>query len=110
MQTKLLVDSHNFMAQLVEDMCQASSSVMVQAMTFEGDQAGSELVAAMIASNAKEKILLVDSYTKAVINDHFVVGTEYLRSKSFRDEVKNTRKLLEKARKAGITGKSRITG
>ena len=102
MQTKLLVDSHNFMAQLVEDMCQASSSVMVQAMTFEGDQAGSELVAAMIVSNAKEKILLVDSYTKAVINDHFVVGTEYLRSKSFRDEVKNTRKLLEKARKAGI--------
>ncbi len=102
MQTKLLVDSHNFMAQLKEDMRQASSSVMVQAMTFEGDQAGSDLVAAMIQSNAKEKILLVDSYTKAVINDHFVVGTEYLRSKRFRNEVKDTKKLLKKAREAGI--------
>ncbi|MEQ8337106.1 MAG: phosphatidylserine/phosphatidylglycerophosphate/cardiolipin synthase family protein [Cyclobacteriaceae bacterium] len=102
MQTKLLVDSHNFMAQLKEDMRQASSSVMVQAMTFEGDLAGSDLVAAMIQSNAKEKILLVDSYTRAVINDHFVVGTEYLRSKRFRNEVKDTKKLLKKAREAGI--------
>lgn len=102
MQTKLLVDSDNFMGQLVQDIHQAHSSVMVQAMTFEGDKAGNDLVAAMITSKAKERVLLVDSYTKAVINDHFVVGTQYLRSKAFRDEVRSTRRLLKEATEAGI--------
>ena len=102
MKTKLLVDAENFMVRLEEDIQQARETVMVQAMTFEGDEAGKRLMKVMINSQAKERIMLIDAYTKAVINDHFVVGWEYLKSSSFREEVKQTKHLIKKGKKAGI--------
>ena len=102
MQGKLLVDAENFMARLEEDILHARGTVMVQAMTFEGDNAGKRLIEAMISSQAKERFLLIDSYTKAVINDHFVIGPEYLRSSSFREEVKKTKQIIQEGLKSGI--------
>lgn len=102
MKTKLLVNAENFMLQLEKDILAAMDSVLVQAMTFEGDNAGRRLIKALMGSHAKRKVLVVDSYTRAVINDHFVVGFEYLRSSAFRSEVKETRKLFNDASNAGI--------
>ncbi|WP_089355560.1 phospholipase D-like domain-containing protein [Ekhidna lutea] len=80
----------------------AKESLLVQAMTFEGDDAGSRLIEVMKSSPAKDKRLLIDSYSKVVINDHFVFSLKYLNDASFRNEVKATRKLITDAEQSGI--------
>ncbi|XOV93991.1 MAG: phosphatidylserine/phosphatidylglycerophosphate/cardiolipin synthase family protein [Bacteroidota bacterium] len=102
MRGKLLVDARNFMNALEQDMLYAKDIIAVQVMTFEGDQAGKLLIDAMLKSKAERKILLIDAYTRAVINDHFVIGIEYLRSASFRNEVRQTEALIRKAKASGI--------
>eukprot|EP00179_Madagascaria_erythrocladioides_P023850 CAMPEP_0198358008 /NCGR_PEP_ID=MMETSP1450-20131203/129033_1 /TAXON_ID=753684 ORGANISM="Madagascaria erythrocladiodes, Strain CCMP3234" /NCGR_SAMPLE_ID=MMETSP1450 /ASSEMBLY_ACC=CAM_ASM_001115 /LENGTH=111 /DNA_ID=CAMNT_0044064703 /DNA_START=27 /DNA_END=359 /DNA_ORIENTATION=- len=56
----------------------------------------------MKASPAEDKRLLIDSYSKLVINDHFIPSLKYLRDGDFRSEVKNTKRLVEEARENGI--------
>ena len=80
----------------------ATESLYAQAMTFEGDEAGQWLIDVMKASPAKEKKLLIDSYSKVVINDHFVKSLKYFRDKAFRNEVKETAKLVTHAIAEGI--------
>lgn len=83
----------------------ASHALFVQAMTFEGDKAGEQLIRLMMESPAKDKRLLVDSYSKAVINDSFVFSPKYVLDKEFRDEVISTRRLIKMARENGIAVK-----
>ncbi len=90
------------MQRLEEIASSASKSFHAQAMTFEGDDAGKWLIDVMISSPAKEKRLLIDSYSKLVINDHFIPSIKYLRDRDFRDEVKETQRLVEKAEENGI--------
>ncbi len=42
-------------------------------MTFEGDAAGQAVAGAVIASPARERRVLVDDYTRHVVNDTFLV-------------------------------------
>ncbi|GAB4236098.1 MAG: hypothetical protein Tsb0034_10550 [Ekhidna sp.] len=102
---KILLGSERFKAQLEQVAAEARDSLLVQAMTFEGDDAGEWLIETMMQSPAKDKRLLIDSYSKVVVNDHFVISGKYLSDKAFRDEVKNTKAVLEKARTAGIAYK-----
>ncbi|MEP1035429.1 phosphatidylserine/phosphatidylglycerophosphate/cardiolipin synthase family protein [Ekhidna sp.] len=81
---------------------EAKVSLLAQAMTFEGDDAGKWLIDIMKASPAKDKRLLVDSYSKVVINDHFVKSLKYLNDAAFRNEVKETANLIDEAKSAGI--------
>ncbi|MEO9488406.1 MAG: phosphatidylserine/phosphatidylglycerophosphate/cardiolipin synthase family protein [Ekhidna sp.] len=81
---------------------EAKDSLHAQAMTFEGDAAGRWLIDIMKASPAKDKRLLIDSYSKVVINDHFIKSFKYLLDSAFRNEVKETSKLIKEAKKAGI--------
>lgn len=81
---------------------QAKESLLAQAMTFEGDDAGKWLIKIMKASPAKDKRLMIDSYSKVVINDHFVKSLKYFSDAEYRDEVKQTTDLIREARSAGI--------
>ncbi len=90
------------MKRLEEASGKAKNSFLAQAMTFEGDAAGMRLIDIMKASPAKDKRLLIDSYSKVVINDHFVKSLKYIKDTSFRHEVKRTYQLIEEARTAGI--------
>lgn len=74
----------------------------VQAMTFEGDESGAQIIDLLLASPAKDKRLLIDSFSKVVVSDHFVYSLKYLRDKRFRQEVLNTYTLIRKAREAGV--------
>ncbi|WP_425392903.1 phospholipase D-like domain-containing protein [Ekhidna sp.] len=90
------------MNRLKEVASKAKESFYAQAMTFEGDEAGKWLIELMKSSPAKQKKLLIDSYSKLVINDHFVPSFKYLLNQEFRDEVKATSRLVRKARENGI--------
>lgn len=94
--------SQAFMKRLEEVAVKARDSFYAQAMTFEGDEAGKWLIEVMKSSPARKKKLLIDSYSKLVINDHFIPSLKYLQDKDFRNEVKSTSKLINEAREHGI--------
>lgn len=102
MRSKILVGASAFMDSLREEARSVEESLYVQAMTFEGDRAGDELMEILLSAGAKDVRLLVDSYSKAVINDRFVFGPYYLKDAAFRKEIAATRELVKKAEKAGI--------
>lgn len=90
------------MLSLEKDAASAQESFYVQAMTFEGDSAGERLIKLMIESPAKDKRLIIDSFSRYVVSDHFVFGSAYLKDRSFRDEIARTYALIDKARQHGI--------
>lgn len=102
MKSQVLVGAEKFMEALSHRASSATDSLYVQAMTFEGDAAGQQLIDLMISSPAQDKRLIVDSFSKVVVSDHFVYGPKYLRHTQFRHEVRNTRALLNKAKSNGI--------
>lgn len=68
----LLVGSAAFWERARADIAAASRTVLVQAMTFEGDAAGRGVADAICASTATDRRVLVDDYTRHVINDRFL--------------------------------------
>jgi cardiolipin synthase len=102
MKGQVLVDSNAFKASFEELLAKASKSVHIQAMSFEGDSVGEWLIDTLIASGVPNIHLCLDSYSKFVINDHFIYSLHYLRNAKFRKEVKNTATILEKAKSNGI--------
>jgi len=68
----LLVGSAAFWNAAARDIAAAQSRVLVQAMTFEGDATGRAVAQAIGASGASDRRVLVDDYTRHVINDTFL--------------------------------------
>lgn len=71
----LLVGSTAFWERAQADMAAARRQVLVQAMTFEGDAAGQSVATAIAASGAADRRVLVDDYTRHVINDTFLAAS-----------------------------------
>ncbi len=69
---ELLVGAPAFWARAAADIAAARHRVFVQAMTFEADAAGAAVGAAVAASGAADRRVLVDDYSRHVINDTFV--------------------------------------
>lgn len=95
--TQLLVDDA-FVDDLLERLRTASERILVQFMTFEGDEAGWTVADALIdaAEQGMDTRVLIDAYT-----DHFVSDTWY-KDQSVADEVESTRQMIEAMREAGI--------
>jgi cardiolipin synthase len=72
---ELHVGSAEFWNRAQADIAAARRRVLVQAMTFEGDAAGSAVAEAIGASVATDRRVLVDDYTRHVINDTFLALT-----------------------------------
>lgn len=68
----LFVGSADFIKGIQADIASARGRVLVQAMTFEGDVAGQSVAFAIAASTASDRRVLVDDYTRHVINDRFL--------------------------------------
>lgn len=100
--SEILLGSDAFMKRLEKIAAKAKNTFYAQAMTFEGDTAGRWLIDIMISSPAKDKKLLIDSYSKVVINDHFVPSLKFFFDKEFRVEIEATRRLIKEAKAAGI--------
>ncbi|WP_296677209.1 phosphatidylserine/phosphatidylglycerophosphate/cardiolipin synthase family protein [Novosphingobium sp.] len=66
---ELLVGAAAFWDRAKADMAAASRRVLVQAMTFEADAAGRSVADAVLAASAADRRVLVDDYTRNVIND-----------------------------------------
>jgi cardiolipin synthase A/B len=71
-EVELHIGSAAFWRRAAEDISAARRRVLVQAMTFEGDQAGLAVAEAIGVSQAADRRVLVDDYTRHVINDTFL--------------------------------------
>lgn len=69
---ELHIGSAAFWQHAALDIAAASRRVLVQAMTFEGDRAGTAVADAIGGARAADRRVLVDDYTRHVINDTFL--------------------------------------
>ena len=101
---QLKIGSEAFWRGASADIAGARRRVLVQAMTFEGDGAGTALAGALLGAHAPDRRLLVDAYSFHVVNDTMLPTLPW-RARELRDEARATRKLLD--RLAGPTAAGR---
>lgn len=66
---QLITGSAEFMERLGADIAGAQIEILVQCMSFEADSAGRKLIDLLAAKPNLRRVLLIDSYSKAVVND-----------------------------------------
>lgn len=91
---ELLVGSGPFWERASADIAAARSRVFIQAMTFEADGAGSAVAAAVEASRAVDRRVLVDDYSRHVINDRFLVLPQNRLEPGLHVEARATRAMF----------------
>jgi cardiolipin synthase len=69
---ELLVGADAFWRRASADCALAKERLWVQAMTFEGDEAGQSVARTIAASPAADRRVLVDGYTRVVMSDRWV--------------------------------------
>ena len=99
---ELHVGSADFWARARADIRAARDRVLIQAMTFEGDAAGLSVAAAIQASTAADRRVLVDDYSRHVINDTMLALP--FRPPSVLAEAKRTLQMFDDlvARNVGV--------
>ncbi|MCA1662419.1 MAG: phospholipase D-like domain-containing protein [Novosphingobium sp.] len=97
-----LVGAAAFWERASRDIARARHRVLVQTMSCEGDAAGEALGAALLASTARERCLLVDAYSLHVTNDTLLPWLPW-RAKPLRDEARATRRLLDRLAAGGVS-------
>ncbi len=94
-QYELLVGSADFWRRAAADCATAQRRLYVQAMSFEGDAAGLAAAAAIAASPAADRRVLVDDYTRLVINDRLVRSPAGLLDGGLQREAASTARMFD---------------
>lgn len=100
MRIELLVDSSEFWERARADLSGAQRSAYLQTFSFEGDDVGSEVAAALATSGARDRRLLVDGYSLLYHSDRLIPGPAWLRS-DLRREVRSTHRWVRYLRRSG---------
>ncbi len=98
---EFLVGAEAFWRRASADIAAAKRRLLVQAMTFEGDAAGKSVAAAIAASGAADRRVLVDDYTRVVVSDRWVFSS-VLRDGLLRREVADTAAMFEGLQGQGV--------
>ena len=99
---ELLIGAPAFWARAADDIARARRRVLVQAMTFEGDNAGHAVAAAIGSGVAADRRVLVDDYSRFVVSDRWVAGRRDKLPPALRAEVEATHAMFAKLRLAGV--------
>jgi cardiolipin synthase len=76
--------------------------MLVQALTFEGDATGLAVADVLKRSEAGDRRVLVDDFTRMVVNDSFVRSPRYLTDAAFRAEVRATGHMFRSLTEHGV--------
>ena len=99
---ELLVGAPAFWARAAGDIERARRRVLAQAMTFEGDTAGRAVAGAIMDSEAEDRRVLVDDYSRLVVSDRWVAGRRERLDPALRDEVDATRAMFSGLTRDGV--------
>ena len=72
--TTIFADSGSFFEQLSIDIKNARNSVAIQCMSFEADEVGCKLIELLESKPNIDRTLLIDSYSRFVVNDTFLMS------------------------------------
>ncbi|HXV00066.1 MAG TPA: phospholipase D-like domain-containing protein [Caulobacteraceae bacterium] len=95
---ELLVGSDEFWRRAAADCAAARRRLLVQAMTFEGDEVGQSVAAAVAAATAADRRVLVDAYSKVVVSDQWVATG----NAEIRREARATNDMFRGLMRAGV--------
>ena len=99
---ELCVGARDFWNRARGDIAAARRRVLVQAMSFEGDSAGLAVARALTDSQAGDRRVLVDDYTRLNVNDTSVRSWTGRRAAAVREEVAETATMFRGLVGAGV--------
>jgi len=99
---ELLIDSGQFCHRLSQDLATARAYVLAQALSFEGDAAGKGLAEILLSCGAPDRRVLIDSFTRHVVNDRFLWTPRSLLDRGLRAEVRETGRMIDRLRSGGV--------
>jgi len=99
---ELLVGADAFWRRAAADCAKASRRLFVQAMTFEGDATGLSVAAAIQASPALDRRVLVDAYSRVVVSDRWVGWPMAWLPEDLRRETRATRVMFRGLVESGV--------
>src|SRR5438552_3752556 len=102
MKIELLVDFEAFWTALASDLSAAHDYAFVQTFSFEGDSIGRMLADALIASNARSKRILADSFAKIVVSDKLRYTPRNWLDRQLANECAATRSLEQELCDNGV--------
>ena len=99
---ELIVDSCDYFRRVKEDMASARDYVLVQALSFEGDEVGLAMGDLMLSSQASDRRVVIDSFTRHVVNDRLVWTPTSLLDRKLQNEVRETSRMIDRLRGGGV--------
>jgi cardiolipin synthase len=99
---ELLVGADAFWRRASADCARARRRLLVQAMTFEGDDAGQAVVAAIAISPAADRKVIVDAYTRVVVSDQWVGWPSSWLGANLRREAEATDAMFRRLSAVGV--------
>lgn len=99
---QLLVDAEAFWDALEKDLKSARREVLLQTLSFEGDRVGQTLTSSLLSLAVPDIRLLIDTYTKFVLNDRFLYTPKNYFHPELKKERVETRRLIRELRQRGI--------
>lgn len=98
----VLVDSPAIWGAIRNDLASATGNAWIQTYSFEGDSVGEALANALRVSPARDRRLLVDSYTRVNQSDRWLFTPRALADSDARAEARNTKRLARELRRGGV--------
>jgi cardiolipin synthase len=102
MPTELLVNFNEFWTRLREDIADAKETVFIQTFALEGDAIGKQLGEVLLASPAKDKRILADSFTRIVLSDRLRYAPSNLFDPKLKQEARETQLMRAQLESAGV--------
>ncbi len=102
MKLELLIDAGAFLSRVREDLSGAGHAAYLQCNTFEGDAAGLSVAEALLDSPARDRRVVVDSFTRHVISDRFRWKPSNLLDPAFNAELRETFAMFEGLQRRGV--------
>jgi cardiolipin synthase len=102
MPIELLVNFNEFWTRLRADICAAKESVFIQTFALEGDSIGKQLAAALLASPARDKRILADSFTRIVLSDRLRYAPANFFDPKLKQEARETDVMRSQLESAGV--------
>jgi cardiolipin synthase len=102
MTIKILVDFDAFWASLAQDIRAAERQAFVQTFSFEGDRVGKMLADLLGSARIHDRRILVDSFAKVVLSDHFLFSPANWFNRNLRQEARETKRLYDTFRQVGV--------
>jgi cardiolipin synthase A/B len=93
MKIQILVDFDAFWASLSRDILAAEQEAFVETFSFEGDRIGKMLGGLLVDSHARDKRILVDSFSKVMLSDRFRYAPRNWFNSQLRLEARETEAL-----------------